>query len=155
MRSTYEVINKSIIKMINFRKKNQTNDLLDENCDFLARHFKEGIDVYCVFALEAALVGEESSLYCALEQVSEPFKRDAHLLSAFYAAKHNHPHLVLNLLKKVAPQEHWDIAATAFCYGHTALAENIVAQKPMDEEDEILLDSLVPRGLNKFHRYSR
>jgi len=141
--------------MINSPKPDEADDLLEENCAFLSRRFKEGIDVHCLLAFTAALMGEESSLYCALEQVSEPFKRDAHLLSAFYAAKHNHPHLVLNLLKKVAPQEHWDIAATAFCYGHTALAENIVAQKPMDEEDEILLDSLVPRGLNKFHRYSR
>lgn len=142
--------------MLYFLNNNQGGELLSESSDFIAQRFKDGVDVHCLLALAAALNGNRADLDRALEKVSEPFKRDAYLLSAFYAAKHNHSSLVFSLLGNVAIQEHWDIAATAFCYGHADLADNIVAAKPKEEEnDEFLQDCLVPRGLNNIHRYSR
>lgn len=136
--------------MITFNNINPSEDLLEENYDFLARLLKDGINVHYISALTAALVGDETGVNNAIGQVASPFKKDAYLLSAFCAAKNNHGTLVFKLLNNVETQEHWDIAATAFCYGHSALAESIVTHRPNSTEDGFLLDSLIPAGLNTY-----
>ncbi|MGE3319608.1 MAG: hypothetical protein AB7I18_09975 [Candidatus Berkiella sp.] len=135
--------------MLYFLNRDQKEELLSESSDFIAGHFKDGVDVHCLLALAAALNGNRSDLDSTLEKVSAPFKRDAYLLSAFYAAKRNHADIVFQLLKEIDPHEHWDVAAIAYCYGHEALSMRIGAQRPQIEDEELLMDVLVPSRMKK------